>query len=174
MALSIVRGLLQQYVQSLFNEGIINDQFSHIQHLKMVGRADHFVQLINTYCLNVETILSKLESYIDLPNVDFSNLAALATEIEERSSCIGAEHVRLACLDLMRACDQMQKQNFCQALSWTKNEFAHTRNKLQVLVQWLLNLSALAASNADGAEDYEARSKTAKIECYQVVFLNVQ
>ncbi|XP_017982040.1 PREDICTED: histidine-containing phosphotransfer protein 1-like isoform X3 [Theobroma cacao] len=145
----------------------------------MVGRADHFVQLINTYCLNVETILSKLESYIDLPNVDFSNLAALATEIEERSSCIGAEHVRLTCLDLMRACDQMQKQKyetffFCQALSWTKNEFAHTRNKLQVLVQWLLNLSALAASNADGAEDYEARSKTAKIECYQVVFLNVQ
>ncbi|XP_017982045.1 PREDICTED: histidine-containing phosphotransfer protein 2-like isoform X7 [Theobroma cacao] len=145
MALSIVRGLLQQYVQSLFNEGIINDQFSHIQHLKMVGRADHFVQLINTYCLNVETILSKLESYIDLPNVDFSNLAALATEIEERSSCIGAEHVRLTCLDLMRACDQMQKQNFCQALSWTKNEFAHTRNKLQVLVQMERKIMRLEA-----------------------------
>ncbi|OMO70159.1 hypothetical protein CCACVL1_19077 [Corchorus capsularis] len=62
--------------------GIVNDQFSH---MKMVGRAD-FVQLINTYCLDVESILSKLESYIDLPKVDFSKLAPLAAEVGERSS----------------------------------------------------------------------------------------
>ncbi|XP_022753769.1 histidine-containing phosphotransfer protein 1-like [Durio zibethinus] len=145
MALSIVKGLLQQYVQSLFNEGIVNDQFSHIQHLKMVGRADHFVQLINMYCLDVETILSQLASYIDLPTIDFSKLAALAAEVGERSSCIGAEHMKLACVDLMQACDQLQKQNFLQALSWTKNEFAHTREKLQVLVQMERRIMRLEA-----------------------------
>ncbi|XP_022730793.1 histidine-containing phosphotransfer protein 2-like [Durio zibethinus] len=134
----------------------------------MVGRADHFVQLINMFCLEVESILSQLASYIDLPNVDFSKLAVLAAELGERSSCIGAEHVRLTCMDLMQACDQMQKQKyetffFLQALSWTKNEFTHTRNKLQVLVQWLLILLAWAALNADGAEDYQTCSKTTKL-----------
>ncbi|XWS52859.1 hypothetical protein CRYUN_Cryun11dG0108300 [Craigia yunnanensis] len=129
MALSIVKGLLQQYVQSLLNEGIVNDQFSRIQHLEMDGRADHFVQLIN----------------IELPTVDFSKLAALAAEVGERSSCIGAEHVRLACVNLRQACDQMQKQNFLQALNWTKNEFAHTCNKLQVFVQMERRIMRLEA-----------------------------
>ncbi|KAK8550800.1 hypothetical protein V6N13_119307 [Hibiscus sabdariffa] len=101
----------------------------------MVGTADHFGQLINTYCLDVESIISQLASYIDLPDVDFSKLAALTTEVAERSSRIGAEHVRLACLDLMQACDQKQKQNFLRALNWTKTEFARTKNKLQVIVQ---------------------------------------
>ncbi|KAG4145233.1 hypothetical protein ERO13_D05G085200v2 [Gossypium hirsutum] len=145
MALSIVKGLLEQYVQSLFNEGIINEQFSHIQHLKMVGRTEHFVQLINTYCLDVESILAQLASSIDLPEVDFSKLAALAAEVTERSSRIGAEHVRLACVDLMQACEQMQKQKFLLALDWTKTEFTQTQNKLQVLVQMERRIMRLEA-----------------------------
>ncbi|XVE79285.1 hypothetical protein DITRI_Ditri14bG0045600 [Diplodiscus trichospermus] len=180
MALSIQILLPELSFQSMHDEGIVNDQFSHIQHLTMVGRADHFVQLINMYCLDVETILSQLASSIDLPTVDFPKLAALAAEVEERSSCIGAEHVRLACVNLMKACDQKQKQNFLQALSWTKNEFAITRNKLQVLVQDYLApfliygacLFYLILLNADGTQDYETRSKTKKLEdaVYQVFF----
>ncbi|XP_039066374.1 histidine-containing phosphotransfer protein 1-like isoform X2 [Hibiscus syriacus] len=121
--------------------GIINEQFSHIQHLK----ADHLVQLINTYCLDAESIISQLDSHIDLPDVDFSKLDALAAEAVERSSRIGAEHVRLACVNLMRASDQKQKQNFLQALNWTKTEFARTRNKLQVIVQMERRIMRLEA-----------------------------
>ncbi|XVF69138.1 hypothetical protein PTKIN_Ptkin11bG0056700 [Pterospermum kingtungense] len=145
MALSIVKGLLQQYVQSLLNEGIVNDQFSRIQHLTIIGRGDHFVQLINKYCLDVEAILSQLESYIDLPTVDISKLAALAEEVAERSSCIGAEHVRLASENLMQACSQMRKQHFLQALGWTKTEFDHTHSKLQVVVQMERKIMRLEA-----------------------------
>ncbi|KAH1067006.1 hypothetical protein J1N35_031993 [Gossypium stocksii] len=111
----------------------------------MVGRTEHFVQLINTYCLDVESILAQLASSIDLPEVDFSKLAALAAEVTERSSCIGAEHVRLACVDLMQACEQMQKQKFLPALDWTKTEFTQTQNKLQVLVQMERRIMRLEA-----------------------------
>ncbi|XP_052883776.1 histidine-containing phosphotransfer protein 2-like isoform X2 [Gossypium arboreum] len=121
MALSIVKGLLEQYVQSLFNEGIINEQFSRIQHLKMVGRTEHFVQLINSYCLDVESILAQLASSFDLPEVDFSKLAALAAEVTERSS------------------------RFLLALDWTKTEFTQTQNKLQVLVQMERRIMRLEA-----------------------------
>ncbi|KAK8641361.1 hypothetical protein V6N13_010772 [Hibiscus sabdariffa] len=111
----------------------------------MVGTAHHFGQLINTYCLDVESIISQLASYIDLPDVDFSKLAALTTEVAERSSRIGAEHVRLACVDLMQACDQKQKQNFLRALNWTKTEFGRTKNKLQVIVQMERRIMRLEA-----------------------------
>ncbi|KAK9943224.1 hypothetical protein M0R45_008840 [Rubus argutus] len=135
MALSIVKGLLREYVQSLLNEGIVNDQFSQIQTLKSKEEPDCVVRLINMYFIDVETILSKLRSYSELPDVDYSRLAVLAREIQEKSSRIGAEHVRRACNNLIQACDRMHKQNFILALDWIKNEFCHTRNKLESFVQ---------------------------------------
>ncbi|XP_017982042.1 PREDICTED: histidine-containing phosphotransfer protein 2-like isoform X4 [Theobroma cacao] len=137
MAVPIQKVLLTGFIHSMHSEEIVDDQFYQPEAIKDPACL---------YCWRRGCIIS----LSDLPNVDFSNLAALATEIEERSSCIGAEHVRLTCLDLMRACDQMQKQKyetffFCQALSWTKNEFAHTRNKLQVLVQMERKIMRLEA-----------------------------
>ncbi|XP_062170956.1 histidine-containing phosphotransfer protein 1-like [Alnus glutinosa] len=116
-------------------QGILNDQFSQIQTLKSVEEPEHVVQLIDTYFTDVETILSELTIYIDYPDFDFSKLAALAHKIEERSLSIGAEHVRLACADLILACNQMNKENFSKALIWIKNEFSNTRNKLEAYIQ---------------------------------------
>lgn len=113
----------------------MNAQFCHIQTLKTEEEPDHVVQLINTYCIDVESILFELGSYIDLPDVDFSKLAALAQQVEERSSLMGAEHMRLACADLVQACLQMDKRNLSLSLNWIKNEFAHIRTKLEVVVQ---------------------------------------
>ncbi|KAB5541669.1 hypothetical protein DKX38_014643 [Salix brachista] len=115
--------------------GIVNAQFCHIQTLKTEEEPDHVVQLINTYCIDVESILSELGSFIDLPDVDFSKLVALAQQVEESSSLMGAEHMRLACAGLIQACRQMDKRNLSLSLNWIKNEFAHIRTKLEVVVQ---------------------------------------
>uniref|UniRef100_A0A6N2L7I6 Histidine-containing phosphotransfer protein n=1 Tax=Salix viminalis TaxID=40686 RepID=A0A6N2L7I6_SALVM len=115
--------------------GIVNAQFCYIQTLKTEEEPDHVVQLINTYCIDVESILSELGSFIDLPDVDFSKLVALAQQVEESSSLMGAEHMRLACADLIQACRQKDKRNLSLSLNWIKNEFAHIRTKLEVVVQ---------------------------------------
>ncbi|KAF3455093.1 hypothetical protein FNV43_RR05541 [Rhamnella rubrinervis] len=47
---------------------------------------DIVVQLIDTYFVDVEIILSELTSYSDFPNVDFSKLALLANKVKEKSS----------------------------------------------------------------------------------------
>ncbi|KAL4611653.1 hypothetical protein ACB092_08G141000 [Castanea dentata] len=155
MALSILKGLLQGYVQSLFDEGIVNDQFSQIHTLKSEEEPEHVVQLIDKYFVDVETILSELTSKIDCPDVDFSKLSELAHKVDERSLSIGAKHVKLACVDLIESCDQMNKEkgkdtssaqrlvmcsdmytrSFSRALIWIKNEFSHTRNKLEAYAQ---------------------------------------
>uniref|UniRef100_A0A7N2KM22 Histidine-containing phosphotransfer protein n=1 Tax=Quercus lobata TaxID=97700 RepID=A0A7N2KM22_QUELO len=135
MALSILKGLLQGYVQSLFDEGIVNDQFSQIHTLKSEEEPEHVVQLIDKYFVDVETILSELTSKIDCPDVDFSKLSELVHKVDERSLSIGAKHVKLACADLIKSCDQMNKENFSRALIWIKNEFSHTRNKLEAYAQ---------------------------------------
>ncbi|KAK4607720.1 hypothetical protein RGQ29_001511 [Quercus rubra] len=85
MALSILKGLLQGYVQSLFDEGIVDDQFFQIHTLKSEEEPEHVVQLIDKYFVDVETILSELTSKIDCPDVDFSKLSELAHKVDERS-----------------------------------------------------------------------------------------
>ncbi|XP_024952352.1 histidine-containing phosphotransfer protein 1-like [Citrus sinensis] len=115
--------------------GILSDQNSHIQTLTMVEEPYYAEQLINTYCTSVEAILLQLTSCIELRDVDFSQLAVLARQIEEKSSRFGAEHVRRACADLIRACDQMHKRAVSRALAWLKNEYTLTKNKLQSVAQ---------------------------------------
>ncbi|KAK7845242.1 histidine-containing phosphotransfer protein 5 [Quercus suber] len=152
MALSILKGLLQGYVQSLFDEGIVNDQFSQIHTLKSEEEPEHVVQLIDKYFVEVETILSELTSKIDCPDVDFSKLSELAHKVDERSLSIGARHVKLACADLIKSCDQMNKENFSRALIWIKNEFSHTRNKLEAYAQktWLVGKKMKVADMTTG------------------------
>ncbi|PON38197.1 Signal transduction histidine kinase, phosphotransfer (Hpt) domain containing protein [Parasponia andersonii] len=78
MALSILKELLEGYVQSLFDEGVVNDQFSQIQTLKRIREPDFVVQLINTYLVDMETLISELTIFSDSLDVDFSKLALLA------------------------------------------------------------------------------------------------
>ncbi|RVW54384.1 hypothetical protein CK203_068477 [Vitis vinifera] len=66
--------------------GIVNDQFCQIQALKSEEQPDAVVR--------------------DLPDVDFSKLAVEICKIEEKSLQIGAEHMKIACANLILACDQ--------------------------------------------------------------------
>ncbi|WCJ41780.1 hypothetical protein M5689_022624 [Euphorbia peplus] len=135
MALSIVKSLLQQYIQSLFEEGVVNDQFARIRDSKTEEEPDCVLQLINTYCSDVKKILLELESYTDFPEVDYLNLEAIVREIEAKSSYFGAELVRLTCADLIQACREGSMRKFVCALCWMKNEFERTRNKLETVGQ---------------------------------------
>ncbi|KAL2331944.1 hypothetical protein Fmac_019525 [Flemingia macrophylla] len=135
MALPILKGLLQGYVKSLFDEGVVDDQFNVVMSLKRIGEADRAVDMIETYVGDVEKILSELSRHVDDPTVDFCKLKSLARELEDRSASIGAEHVRLACADVIKACDEKHHQNFSRNLPWLKNEFSNTKNKLSAFVQ---------------------------------------
>ncbi|XP_019075879.1 histidine-containing phosphotransfer protein 3 isoform X1 [Vitis vinifera] len=126
---------LHFHPQPIADQGIVNDQFCQIQALKSEEQPDAVVRLIDTYILDVERILSNLKSYIDLPDVDFSKLAVEIYKIEEKSLQIGAEHMKIACANLILACDQKHKDNFCQYLAWMMNEFTKTQSKLEAFAQ---------------------------------------
>ncbi|KAG5114595.1 hypothetical protein JHK82_037864 [Glycine max] len=135
MTMSILKGLLQGYMKSLFDEGVVNDQFNMIVALKRIGEPDRVVQLIETYFSNVEMILFELSRHVDNPKVSFCKLASLAREIEDKSTSIGAEQMKLACSDVIKACNEKHQENFSRSMSWLKIEFSKTKNKLEAFVQ---------------------------------------
>ncbi|KAL3752353.1 hypothetical protein ACJRO7_013066 [Eucalyptus globulus] len=153
MALPILTGLLQEYVQSLLDEGIVNDQFASVQTLKSADEPGAIIRLITSYFADVEAVLSELTRFIDSPEADFDQLAAQANTIKEKSLCIGAAHMKLACDNLIRACEEQQRRKFSQALNWIKAEFAQTQDKLDAVVQVKMLMPVGSIGNADGKED---------------------
>ncbi|XP_019448060.1 PREDICTED: histidine-containing phosphotransfer protein 1-like [Lupinus angustifolius] len=146
MTLSILKGLLQDYLRSLFNEGIVNDQFNEILSLENTRGLDYVVTLINTYIADVEMILSDISRHIENSKVDFSHMASLAHAIEDKSASIGAEHMKLACSDLIKACDEKHKRKLIRSLPWTKSEFTQTKNKLMDFVRMEMRIIRFQSS----------------------------
>ncbi|XLU26177.1 hypothetical protein S245_062243, partial [Arachis hypogaea] len=112
--------------------GLVNDQFLS---LKNTEELDCVVQIIDKYFEYVDMILPELSCQFDNSKVDFSKLASLVREIEEKSTSIGTEHMRLACSVLIKACDENNKKSFTQSLLWLKREFSNTKNKLTSIIQ---------------------------------------
>ncbi|CAL5361873.1 unnamed protein product [Camellia sinensis] len=48
---------------------------------------------------------------------------------------IGAEHVKIASIDILRSCQAFDKNGCIQALNQTKKEFSNLRRNLETLVQ---------------------------------------
>ncbi|XLT04310.1 hypothetical protein HN51_043059 [Arachis hypogaea] len=81
--MAILQELLQEYINSLFVEGLVNDQFLS---LKNTEELDCVVQIIDKYFEYVDMILPELSCQFDNSKVDFSKLASLVREIEEKST----------------------------------------------------------------------------------------
>ncbi|CAJ2660159.1 histidine-containing phosphotransfer protein 1-like [Trifolium pratense] len=135
MTMEILKGLLQGYLSSLLDEGVVNDRFNEIVCVNNTGERQCVVQRIETYFADVDTILAELSLDVDNSEVDFCKFASLAREIEDKSASIGAEHVRLACSDLIKAGDEMNKRVFFRSVLWVQHEFTSTKKKLDAFIQ---------------------------------------
>ncbi|KAI4334748.1 hypothetical protein L6164_013460 [Bauhinia variegata] len=135
MPLSILELQHRGCVLSLFDEGVVNDEFNRIYSLKKTREPDCVVKLIEEYIVDADTIISELSSLIDTPNVDVTKLGALARKLEEKSQRIGAEHMRAASADLIQAYGQIHKANFSRALAGVSNEFIYTKMKFEYFLK---------------------------------------
>ncbi|XP_039686098.1 uncharacterized protein [Medicago truncatula] len=149
MTMAILKGLMQGYLSALLDEGVVNDRFNAIVCLNnTVERRERVVQQIETYFADVDMILTEISLDVDNSAFDFSRLASLARQIEEKSDSIGAEHMRLACPEFIKACDEMNKRMLSRTLLWVKHEFANTKRKLEAFVQMERRIIRLERSNS--------------------------
>ncbi|GLT48748.1 hypothetical protein SLA2020_223560 [Shorea laevis] len=146
MALEIQKGLLRGFIQNMYDEGFVNDQFYQMQAMQNT-RPEDVMRAITSYCTAAENLFSRLTFHTNRAEVDFRQVHFLARDLYARTSNIGAEHVKLACAEIMRAAEQNNKEQCCQTLYWTKNEFTHLRRKFETVVQMERRIIELASRN---------------------------
>ncbi|XP_057452015.1 histidine-containing phosphotransfer protein 2-like [Lotus japonicus] len=121
MALTAHKNRLQCFIQSMYDEGIVNEQFFQLQSMKEAIRPDFVVRAVTSFCLKQE--------------VNFPKVHVLARELYARTTGVGAENVKRECAELLYASEMKDKNHCYQALYRIKNEFSYLRRKLETLVQ---------------------------------------
>ncbi|KAJ1401793.1 HPT domain superfamily [Sesbania bispinosa] len=89
--------------------GVVNEHFYGMVSQRQTER-NQIIENVEAYFADVDMSLSELSRHVDKSEVDFSVLASLARGIEDKSARIGAEHMRLACSDIIQACDEKNKK----------------------------------------------------------------
>ncbi|KAM4084242.1 hypothetical protein ACB094_08G118000 [Castanea mollissima] len=135
MPLEIQKALLFGFIQNMYDEGYVNDQFWQIQQMKKTTQPDYAVRAVTSYCMSAQNLFTQLTDHINQENVDFYQVNVSARELFEQSNSVGAAHVKHACVELLCACEENDKDYCSKTLYWTKNEFSQLKRKFETVIQ---------------------------------------
>ncbi|KAK9289389.1 hypothetical protein L1049_007544 [Liquidambar formosana] len=142
MALARLRADLENLVQSMYKEGVLDNQFAQIQALQDESNPKFVVEVVTLFCDDAGRILRELTNHLSQSDVDHYKLDAYVHQLKGSSSSIGAHRVKLACADFRQASDNKNKDRFQEALDRIKCEYYLLRSKFQTLVELEQRISA--------------------------------
>ncbi|OMO68282.1 hypothetical protein COLO4_29784 [Corchorus olitorius] len=86
MALAALKTQLKNFVQSMFDEGVLDSQFSQIQALQDASNPNFVEEVITLFCNDAERIITELNKYLGYQNVDFGKLDSYVHQLKGSSS----------------------------------------------------------------------------------------
>ncbi|GAV66083.1 Hpt domain-containing protein [Cephalotus follicularis] len=128
-------------VLSMFDEGILDDQFTQVQALE---DESHFVnQVITVFCNDTERAITELNKNLSYQNVDFEKLYDSIHRLKGSSSSIGAQRFKFACMELHLASEYKHKDGCLRALNNMTREYLLLRSKFETLIELENRVSAI-------------------------------
>nr|XP_023870532.1 uncharacterized protein LOC111983100 [Quercus suber] len=85
-SLEIQKSLLFGFIQNMYDEGYVNDQFWEIQQMKKTTQPDYAVRAVTSYCMSAQNLFTQLTDHINQENVDFHQVNVSARELFEQSN----------------------------------------------------------------------------------------
>ncbi|XP_022744610.1 histidine-containing phosphotransfer protein 1-like [Durio zibethinus] len=143
MALAALQTQLKNFVQSMFDKGVLDSQFGQIQALQDSSNPNFVDEVITLFCSDAERIITELNRYLGYQNVDLSKLDSYVHQLKGSSSSIGAHRLKLACVNLRQASDDRNKEGCARALNLITSEYCLLRSKFQTLIQLERSIIAL-------------------------------
>ncbi|CAD5197400.1 unnamed protein product [Musa acuminata subsp. malaccensis] len=143
MSLMALREQLNGLVNSMFLEGLLDDQFEQLQMLQDESSPGFIAELITLFCGDSERILAELTKLLDQAVVDYQKVDAFVHQLKGSSSSVGAQHVKLACVQFRQFCEEHNKEGLkgiyffrcLRALNVVKHEYYLLRGKFDTMLQ---------------------------------------
>ncbi|XP_065855492.1 histidine-containing phosphotransfer protein 5-like [Euphorbia lathyris] len=135
MALSSLQAEFNNLLHSMFDENILDEQFTQVRSLQDETNPNFTAQVINSFCLDARKVIIKLNKQFNAPDVEFSVLEPSVHQLKGSSSCIGARRLKVACTELQQVFDVKDKQGCLQSLNKIIHEYRILEGKLHTLIQ---------------------------------------
>ncbi|CAN1200640.1 Histidine-containing phosphotransfer protein 1 [Linum perenne] len=134
MALPFLKAQLSNLVQYMFDQGMLDSQFTQIQALQDETNPTFVAEVISAFCNDAERIIIELNKSLSHQNVDFSKVDAFLHQLKGSSSSIGAHRLKCACVDLRQASNDKNKAGSLQALHIVTREYCLVRENFETFL----------------------------------------
>ncbi|CAN1838187.1 Histidine-containing phosphotransfer protein 1 [Linum perenne] len=124
---------LVDYTASLFQEGILDDQFTQLQSLQDDSNPDFVVEVVSLFFEDSERLINELAQSLEQTSIDFKKIDAHVHQLKGSSSSIGAQRVQKACVALRDHCEERNSEGCRKCLQQVKIEYVLVKNKLETL-----------------------------------------
>ncbi|GAB4855495.1 peroxiredoxin type-2 [Ancistrocladus abbreviatus] len=146
---SVLGQLQKQFVDftaSLFNEGILNEQFNQLQSLQDESNPEFVVEVITLFFEDSERLLDELAKALCQQTVDFKKVDAHVHQLKGSSSSIGAQRVQNACIAFRSYCEGRDIEGCLKYLQQVRNEYSLVKSKLETLFKMEQQILAAGGS----------------------------
>ncbi|KAL2620417.1 hypothetical protein R1flu_000622 [Riccia fluitans] len=126
---------LIEYTDSLFAEGLLDDQFNQLQLLQDANNPDFVAEVVALFFEDSEKLLEQLTECLETEPIDYKKVDAHVHQFKGSSSSIGAQRVKIACITFRTCCEDENREGCWHALAQVKNEFYLVKSKLDLLLQ---------------------------------------
>ncbi|KAJ4786391.1 hypothetical protein LUZ62_037637 [Rhynchospora pubera] len=131
---------------SLFDEGILNQQFKELRLLQDENNPTFLFDVVSLFTENARTSINEIRSYCNQPATDYMRIKALLLRLKGSSQSVGAQNVEIACENLRNACDGYDLQNFLSCMEQLNLEFLKFKTKLETLFRMEQQIEAAGGS----------------------------
>lgn len=119
---------------SMFAEGILDDQFTQLQQLQDESNPEFVGEVIGLFFEDSAKLLTDLEQEVNEDPVDFKKVDAHVHQFKGSSSSIGAARVKAICIEMRAHCDEESKDKCLTDLGKIKEEFDVVKGKLELMM----------------------------------------
>lgn len=134
------------YTTSLFNEGILNDQFNQLVSLQDESNPEFVFEVVTLFFEDSERLLNELSKSLRQQDVDFKKIDTHVHQLKGSSSSIGAKRVQNACIVFRNFCDEKNIEGCLKCLQQVRDEYLVAKGKLETLLK--LEKQILAAGGS--------------------------
>mmetsp|Transcript_30505 Transcript_30505/g.97421 ORF Transcript_30505/g.97421 Transcript_30505/m.97421 type:complete len:178 (-) Transcript_30505:231-764(-) len=165
MSLAALDAEIADLTDKMFNEGMLDDQFSQLQQLQDESNPDFVEEVVSLYFEDSEVKLVKLEELVMQGSPDYTEIDGLVHQFKGSSASIGAAKIATACAEFRTFCQNKDIDSCKRTLkevtaNW--NAFKeHLEKILEVRARRKRVLKVAGAGGSFGGGDAARRSQTA-------------
>ncbi|KAE7999194.1 hypothetical protein FH972_003649 [Carpinus fangiana] len=121
--------------QSLFDQGLLDEQFIQLEELQDDANPNFVEEVVTSYYQNTSTLIVIIEQALGTSPLDFNKLDSYMYQLKGSSSSFGAKKVKADCTLFREYCKAGNEEGCMRTFQQLKKEYAGLKRKLEAYFQ---------------------------------------